>query len=482
MRKQAAMCYYLFVKNRQVHFVGIGGIGASALARWYMCERWKVTGSDVEGSEIIDALREEGIPISVGPHDPKNLPSKTALVVYSAAAEKSDEVERARAQKIKTQSYAEALGKIARGYSVIAVAGSHGKSTTTALISMILIAAGLDPTVVIGTKLREFTPIHRWQEAWLNSGAGMGSNFRRGKSKILVIEADEWRGAFWNYAPAIAVITNIDREHLDFYKTYRGVEAAFRKFALRVVPGGRIVINADDIGACMLGERLLKDYPKRFLGRIHFYSVASLDAARLRPHLFLSGRHNASNAMAAMMAAKALNIPMEIVEGALSSFHGSWRRFEYMGRMNGALIIADYAHHPTEIRATLSVARARFPQKKIYAVFQPHHHDRTKRHFREFAEAFVDADAVYLLDIYGVAGREQKQRDPEAHSFHLARAISENGKEAYYIPYRAMIHEIMEEKADADAVFLMMGAGSIGKMAREIMPAVYPFCKINEDE
>lgn len=468
------------MKNEQVHFVGIGGIGVSALARWYASDGWRVSGSDCERSEITDELAKEGLHIVIGPHRAKNIPDGAVLIIYSSAAEKNPEVREAHRKKIKIKSYAEALGERARNYFAVTIAGSHGKSTTTAFASLMLTAAGLDPTVVIGTKLREFTSLQRWQEAWLNQGAEMGSNFRSGKSRFLVFEADEWRGAFWNYTPAIAVITNIDREHLDFYKTHEKIKDAFRRFALNIVAGGHLIVNGDDPHARALGEELQKSHQNRFRDKIHFYSLSSVEAALLRPHLFLTGLHNASNAIAAAAIAKTLNIPFDVVTSVLEGFQGSWRRMEPVGSMGGAPVIADYAHHPAEIHATLHAARTRFPGKKMRVVFQPHHYERTKHHFKEFAAAFTEADSVYLLDIYEVAGREKRGRDAAISALHLARAIAENGTDAQYIAYPKMLKEILQEAADKQTVFLMMGAGSIGKMAREISQTVYPFCKMNE--
>ncbi|MFY9461629.1 MAG: Mur ligase domain-containing protein [Candidatus Sungiibacteriota bacterium] len=457
------------MKQHRVHFVGIGGIGVSALARWYLSEGWRVSGSDIAPSEITEELLQEGIPIAIGPHKPENIPEGIKLVIYSAAAKKNKETAAAKRKKIKTLSYAEALGELTKKNLTIAVAGSHGKSTTTALVALILIEAGFDPTVIIGTKLKEFTHPSRWQEAWLSSGRSVGSNFRKGKSPILVIEADEWNGSFWNYRPAISIVLNIDKEHLDFYKTHGRVKAAFKKFLLNGVPGSRIIINAEDQGAREVAALLLKKHPKRFGTRIHYYTLASPKAASLRPLIALPGRHNASNAMAAFTLAKILNIPEETVKSVFMHFKGAWRRFERVGTINGAPVIADYAHHPAEISSTIQAARAYSGKKKVIAVFQPHHYERTRDLFPEFTKALAAADTVCLLDIYEVAGREKKRRDSRIHSFHLARKISEGGRDSYHLPYPSQLKEFLEREADADSVILMMGAGSIWELTKSVV-------------
>ncbi len=457
------------MKKNSVHFVGIGGIGVSALARWYLSEEWRVSGSDIAPSEITEALSQEGITIAIGPHKPQNIPAGIKLVIYSAAAKKNPEITAAKKRKIKTLSYAEALGDLTKKNLTIAVAGSHGKSTTTALVALILIEAGFDPTVIIGTKLKEFTHPSRWQEAWLSSGRSVGSNFRKGRSPILVIEADEWDGSFWNYHPAISIVTNIDREHLDFYKTHGRVKAAFKRFLLNGIPGSRIIINAEDRAAREVAETLLKKYPKRFGARIHYYSLISPKAASLRPFLALPGKHNASNAMAAFTLAKILNIPEETVKNVFRHFDGAWRRFERIGAINGAPVIADYAHHPSEISSTIQAARAYSGKKKVIAVFQPHHYERTRDLFPEFARALAAANIVCLLDIYEVPGREKKHRDPRIHSFHLAKTISEDGHNSYHLPYPSQLKEFLEAEADANSVILMMGAGSIWNLTKNVV-------------
>lgn len=457
------------LKKQVVHFVGIGGIGVSALARWYNSQGWRVTGSDIESSELTCALAKDGIPVTIGEHKAENVPIGAKLVIHTAAAKDNPEIHEAKRRKIKVRSYAEALGEATKKYLTIAVAGSHGKSTTTALIALILTRAGFDPTVIIGTKLREFADTAHWRKLWLSAERNLGSNFREGRSPVLVIEADEWNGSFWEYSPTITVITNIDKEHLDFYKTEQKVLGAFRKFMLRTRPGGHIVANADDNATKKIADHLEKKYPRRFKGKTHKYSIYDKEAARVRASLRLPGFHNASNAMAAYTVSRILNIPCETIEKTLSEFEGAWRRFERIGFLKGATIIADYAHHPTEIQRTLEATRLKFGSKKIIAVFQPHQYERTKHLFRDFQNAFYNANTVCLIDIYEVAGREHKRRNPRISAFGLAEALAKKGVNAYHISYPSQLNGFLKSEADANSVILMMGAGSIWKLGNEVL-------------
>lgn len=457
-------------KIRKVHFVGIGGIGVSALARWYHAQKWLVSGSDIESSEITDALKNEGILITIGAHKAQNVPLNAKLLIYTAAAKKNPEIEEARRRKIKIQSYAEALGDITKKYLTIAVAGSHGKSTTTALISLILTKAEFDPTVIIGTKLREFANPHAWRDLWLSpENRSFGSNFKSGSSPILVIEADEWNRSFWNYTPTLTVLTNVDKEHLDSYKTEAGVQRAFKKFLLRTRPGGRIVVNTDDKPARDLTDALKKKYPSRFKQHIHPYSVSENTVPEIRAAVRLPGKHGASNALAAYTVAKILNIPDEVTKEVLSEFEGAWRRFEHIGVLNGSPVIADYAHHPTEVKKTLEAARTRFGKKKLIAVFQPHQLERTRALFPEFQTAFDGADIICFTDIYEVAGRERKSRNSKTSAFKLAQSLAKNGIDARYIPYPSKLKEFLTAEAGINSVILMLGAGSIWNIGKKIV-------------
>jgi len=435
-----------------VHFIGIGGIGMSALARLFQSRGIRVSGSDIERSEITDALRREGIRIAVGPHRRANIPPRTTEVIRTSAVRDSNpEVREAKKRGLALCPYAEALGAITREYRSIAIAGAHGKSTTTALVALVLIRGGFDPTVIIGAKLNEFRD----------------SNFRRGRSTYFVHEADEYRASFLNYSPDIAVITNIDREHLDFYKNIFRIEAAFLKFLLRMKPRGTAILNRDDARLRAVGRRFAA---RRNDCRILWYSHRNPAAKSIRRVIKIPGKHNVSNAIAALNVASLLHIPYPISLKAIGSYRGAWRRFDYQGKFRGADVIADYAHHPTEIKATLQAARERFPKRRIVAVFQPHHYERLRRLFKEFVGAFHEADLALLIDVYEVVGREEQRKRANVSSAALARAIAKQGTEAHYLG-KSVTRANIKTYLHSGDVLLLMGAGTIWEMTKRLLRA-----------
>src|SRR3989344_4918021 len=451
----------VMVSKGPIHFVGIGGIGMSALARLYRSRGFRISGSDLERSEITDALGKDGIRVFTGKHTRANIAHSATGVVYTAAVRRENpEIREAKRRHIPVHTYAQALGELTRACRTIAVAGAHGKSTTTALIALTLIRGGLDPTVIVGTKLREFRD----------------SNFRRSRpphpagpphsKPWLVIEADEYRGSFWNHSPEIAVVTNIDREHLDFYKNIKNIEAAFLKFLLRLAPKGVAVLNRDDRRLRRAATRLRRPRPDI---RIVWFSLRDAEAGRIAPRLRVPGRHNVSNALAAYRVGRALNIPSSKIMNALSRYRGAWRRFDYQGTLAGAKVYADYAHHPTEIKATLQAAREHFPKRRIICVFQPHHYERMRDLWREFVGAFDDCNGLILLDIYEVAGREHKRRSGAVSSARLAEAISRRGTPALYIPDSRRLNPFFRENLRRGDVLLMMGAGDIWETTKRLM-------------
>ncbi len=437
--------------KEHVHCIGIGGIGVSALARLYRARGWRVSGSDLKRSEITDALKKEGIRVFIGPQRRSNLIREATQVVYSVAVKPDNpELREARQRGLPAKTYAQAVGDLTKRYQTIAVAGSHGKSTTTAMVALMLTRAGLDPTVIVGAKLREFG----------------NTNFRLGKSEYLVLEADEYRGSFWNYHPWIAVITNIDREHLDFYRDLSGITKGFEKFISGIRHDGHLVLNADDE---RLARLVGKTNPVR-PGRIHRFSLRDREAEPLRSILNIPGVHNVANALAAYRAGQILEIPKEKILATLLRYRGIWRRFDYQGKFAGAKVFADYAHHPTEIKATLQATREKFPRSRIWCVFQPHHYERTRDLFREFSNAFARADAAIILDIYEVAGREQKRRSGDVSAKTLAAAINRRGVPALYLEDpEHRLKPFLMRWLEAGDVLLMAGAGSIWEMTKALM-------------
>jgi len=372
----------------KIHFVGIGGIGVSALAKYYLEKGCRISGSDLVSSEITEALKKLGAKIFTGKHKTKNLPKNANLVIYSPAVKPNNpELKEAKKLKIKCQSYPEALGELTKKYFTIAIAGSHGKSTVAAMTGLLLEKAGLDPTVILGTKLKEFG----------------SSNCRVGKSKYLVIEADEHLASFLNYWPKIIVLTTIEADHLDFYKNLKNYVLAYKKFISQLPKSGILIANKDDKNIQKLKSQISKLHLKT-----QNYSLKQLEAKKIKKILKIPGKFNISNALAALTVTRVLKIPDKISFKALSEYKGSWRRFEITKTLypKPYTLISDYAHHPTQIKVTLEAAREKFPRKEIWCIFQPHQYQRTYYLFKDFVKVFKAApvDKLIITDIYDVAG------------------------------------------------------------------------------
>lgn len=451
---------------RKVHFIGIGGIGVSYLAQWYLANGWRVSGSDLADRPILKVLRRKGAAIRVGSHSRRNIPKGTDLVIYTLAARPSNpERLEAKRRGIRQLSHAEALGELTKTHYTIAIAGSHGKSTTTALAGLLLRRAGLDPTVFLGTTLKEFG----------------GTNCLVGRSPYLVIEADEWNGAFWNYRPHIAVLTNIDREHLDFYRNFAGVKKGFDKFLSNLPQNGIVIANADDPAAFRAASRA---------GRVTaFYSLRDPFAGRICKALKIPGEHNVSNALAVGALARVLGISQKDFLRTVAAYRGAWRRFEYRGTFRGAKLFDDYGHHPTEIKATLAAARSllkranpprsrRSPYHrlrratgqvatlrggKLWCVFQPHQYRRLKTLFADFAASFGAADRILILPVYAVEGREGEGRS-SVNAERLAHALARRGVAAKYALSFRQAAKILREELSQGDICLLMGAGDIVKI------------------
>lgn len=421
----------------KIHFIGIGGIGMSALAMLAKSRGFKVSGSDEVKSEITDNLAKKGIKIHIG-HTKKNIAPDCSFVVYTLAAEK-DNQERKAAQKlkIKQMSYPEVLGEFTKNYKNILVAGTHGKSTVAGMISKILIDCKKDPTVIIGTKT-SFLP---------------HGNFRFGKSGWSVLEACEYRRAFLNLKPHISVITNVDSDHLDYYKNARNYLKAFKEFSAKTPVSGYLIINKNDkrsiIAAQSAKGRVIKINPNQKI------------------KLFLPGIHNRSNAALAIAAAKLAGCPMSKILKSISEYKGSWRRFEYKGKISRVLVYDDYAHHPKEIKATLSGTREKFPAARILCIYQPHQYSRTKSFLGEFAKAFDCADEVLVPNIYDVIGREKNRKPITVDKFvaelsrHHAHVYNGHGFENTIALVRKNIKNY--------DVIIVMGAGDVYKITEKLL-------------
>jgi UDP-N-acetylmuramate--alanine ligase len=363
----------LLQKAEAVHFIGIGGIGISAIARMLSLEGGSVTGTDISLSEVTAELVKAGAKIKQG-QSLADIPKNTDLIIYTAAIEVADPalLKKIKKLKIPSLSYSEALGIYSKTKKTIAISGTHGKTTTTAMLATILMKAKTSPNVIVGSLLTETK-----------------TNYVAGKGEYLVVEADEYRRSFLSLHPQILLINNIDADHLDYYKDLKDVQSAFRELAKRVPKNGFVI--------CNLNNKNVLPVVKNIKAKVVDYSQTDIKGLKLP----LPGEHNRQNAQAALTIAKILGMDERVARKALENFQGTWRRFEYKGQMkSGALVYDDYAHNPQKVEAVILGAREMYPRKKIKIVFQPHLFSRTKSLLQEFAKALSLADEVILLPIY----------------------------------------------------------------------------------
>ncbi len=428
--------------HEKIHFVGIGGIGVSSLARYYLAKGARLSGSDIAESDLVRELAAEGVIMRIGHHS-DNLLRDVSRVIYSAAAkEDNPELKEARRRGLPCMAYAEALGELAKQYITVGVSGAHGKSTTTALLSLMLVHAGLDPTVIIGTRLAEFG----------------GKNVRIGKSRYLVIEADEWNKSFFHYAPQIAVITNVDAEHLDTYKNLAGVIKAFNKYVTGLPKEATVVVNAQDKNTMQAVKGCKRTVIK----------FNEKNKRMPKWPLEVPGTFNQLNAEAAYRAASVLGVTRKDAADAVAKFRGTWRRMEPLAPRNAALahgtFFADYAHHPTEIAATIGALKAGNKGQKLFVVFQPHQVARLTALFPAFVKAFGEADQVAILPAYQVAGREVaggKSSEDLYKGIAKLRGKSAEGTVFYLKNVTESLTLIGKQ------VVVFMGAGTIDAQVRE---------------
>lgn len=415
---------------KKIHFIGIGGIGISAIARMMHLEGKEVTGNDLDDFPLVIVLKKKGIKIDVG-QDINTVPNDSDLIVYSLAWEKINPtiLEYARNLNVPVLSYPQMLGVISKQKKTIAVAGTHGKTTTTAMIAQILIEAKKNPTVVVGSLIKGLTE---------------NTNFIAGTGELFVAEACEYKRSFLNLYPYIGVITNLEEDHLDYYKDLTDIQKAFSEFTGQIKTGGFVVCNPNDekVKKAISGiEATVIDYTKQVV-----------------PKLAVIGRHNQMNAKAAKAVAEVLGIESDVADKALVEFKGTWRRMEFKGQdKNGNLWYDDYAHHPTEIKSAIGALREEFPDKKIIVAFQPHLYSRTKLLLDDFVGSFNQADLVLVADIY--AAREIN--DESIHSKDLVLKITENGTLAEFGGSIEEIGQKLKELKDNNSVIVTMGAGDI---------------------
>jgi UDP-N-acetylmuramate--alanine ligase len=452
----------MFFRPQHLHFTGIGGIGMSGIAEVLLNLGYQISGSDVKLSPITERLAAMGARVFEG-HAASNIAGARALVVSSAVDEQNPEVQEARRLPIPVIPRGELLAELMRLKYGIAVAGSHGKTTTTSLTATILNFAGLDPTVVVGGRV----------------GTMGGSNARVGRSDFLVVEADESDGSFLKLAPIIAVVTNVDREHLDHYPTLEVIRAAFIEFVNKVPFYGAVIVCLDDANV----QGLLSEIRRRtitygttaqadveasnvmcgpFVSEFNIrYRTADLGRFTLR----IPGRHNVLNAMAAIAVAMELEVKPDVIREGLATFSGVDRRFQMRGKVRGITVVDDYGHHPTEIRATLDGARL-CGFRRIHVLFQPHRYSRTFHLMDEFARSFLQADSVFVMDIY--AASEKPIEGVTAHT--LADRIRQFGHRGveYVGSIDRGVDALLAAASDGDLV-LTLGAGNVWQAGEKVL-------------
>ena len=452
----------MFATSQHAHFIGIGGIGMSGIAEILLNQHMKVSGSDLRRTPVTERLAQLGAIVYEG-HDASHVAGATVVVTSSAVSPTNPEVLEARARKIPVIQRAEMLAELMRLKYGIAIAGMHGKTTTTSMVASVLSAGGLDPTVVVGGRVD-----------------AMGSNARLGTTQYLVAEADESDRSFLKLSPILAVVTNLDREHMDCYEDMPDVERAFLAFMDKVPFYGAVT-------ACLDDPLLAAILPSAHR-RIFTYGVAPEADYRLEPLeteassfsrfqvrtaastlgpfvLHVPGRHNVLNATAAVAIAHQLEVVPEKIAEGLKNFRGVDRRFHHRGSGRGVAVVDDYGHHPTEIRATLAAARD-CGYKHIHVVFQPHRYTRTRDLLDEFAHAFTDADTVFVLPIYAAS----ENPIPGITAEKLVKHIT--GPRVRFVPdFPAAIEGAVKQAKEGDLI-LTLGAGSVSQLAPQIASAL----------
>lgn len=452
-----------FQKPCHVHFIGIGGISMSGLAAILLDEGFTVSGSDSHESDLTKRLEKEGAKISYQ-QSADNITDDIDVVVYTAAIHPSNpEFAAASAKGIPMLTRAQLLGEMMKCYRLpICVSGTHGKTTTTSMAAHVMMAADMNPTISVGGIL---PLIH--------------GNYRIGGRDTFLMEACEYTNSFLSFYPKISIILDIDADHLDFFKDLDDIRHSFRKFAELLPADGTLIINADDPACKMITKNLpceiitysmsnKGDYTADTISYDHLGHASFRALYKGQPignfSLEVPGEHNVSNALAVIALSRRLGIDEQTIQEGFSSFHGTNRRFQYKGKMNGAVIIDDYAHHPTEIRATLHTAE-RVPHKTVWCVFQPHTYTRTKALLPQFAEALSIADHVVLadiyaareLDIYGISSRD------------LQAEIQKLGTDCDYFPTFAEIEDFLRKNVKEGDLVITMGAGNIVRVGEDLL-------------
>ncbi|MDH4223259.1 MAG: UDP-N-acetylmuramate--L-alanine ligase [candidate division Zixibacteria bacterium] len=453
-----------FKKIKKLHFVGIGGTGMCGIAEILLNLGYKVTGSDLRSSDSTERLEKLGIEIFIG-HKKENLSGVDVVVISSAVRDTNPEVISARENKIPVIRRAEMLGELMRLKFGIGVAGTHGKTTTTSMIGQILSEAGLDPTIIVGGRVKN-----------------LGSNAKLGQGEYLVAEADEFDRSFLQLTPTIAVVTTLEAEHLDYYKDLEEIKSVFTKFVNKVPFYGSVILCLDEatiqeiipaierpiISYGLVPQADLIAYSISFFENKSSFKVKYKDKELGEIILYVPGVHNVKNSLAAICVGLELDIPFEIMKKALFEFKGVNRRFEIKGEIKGVMMVDDYAHHPTEIKATLRAAREGWG-KRIISVFQPHLFSRTKDFHKEFGKSFFDSEILIVSDIYP----SREEPIPEITGELVASSAKEFGhKEVYYIPRKEDIVPFLLKVVKENDLVITMGAGDIYRVGEMLYSAL----------
>ncbi|WP_459076770.1 UDP-N-acetylmuramate--L-alanine ligase [Herbivorax alkaliphila] len=444
--------------TKHVHFIGIGGISMSGLAEILLDMGYKISGSDINSSNLTAKLSEKGVKVYIG-HSEENIKNPD-LVVYTAAVKESNpELKKSKSLKIPVMERSALLGEIMKIFPYsINVSGTHGKTTTTSMVSMILLECGLNPTIHVGGELD-----------------AIGGNTKIGENKYFVSEACEYAEGFLKYNPFLAVVLNIEEDHLDFFKDIEHIKSSFLKFISLVPREGYVIANYDDENIVSILEKAncnkitygitskeamwkAKDIAYNHSGCASFW-IYKNDEKIINITLKVPGVHNVSNALAAISACHALGCDIEDIKAGLESYTGTHRRFELKGMINDIKVVDDYAHHPSEVKATLKACK-NSSYRKIWCVFQPHTYTRTKHLLNEFKDAFYDADTIIVSDIY--AAREKDTG--EVHSSMLVDKIKASNKNVLYMPDFESIVQHLNEHASPGDLVITMGAGNINSV------------------
>ncbi len=468
---------------KHVHLIGIGGINMSAIAKLLRHQGIGVSGSDASTSEMTDELIRLGIEVKIG-HAGANVPHETDLILYSSAVPESN-VERAEGRKrpVRQINNFQFLGEWTADARTLLVTGTHGKSTVTAMLGLLLEAGGMDPTVLVGSRVASFPE----------------GNLRMGRKDFYVIEGDEFARHFLEFHPWGVIINNMELDHTDVYADMQAVVETFRELLRRVQDRGIVVANADDPQvSTLIGQERAhleqRGVRIRTFGAGSHADIQMMDMACktgeqtfslrdgqglvTRHTLLIPGRMNAMNATAALTLARALGVTQDATARVFSSFRGVWRRFEIVSDLGGMTVVSDYGHHPTAVRATLEAARSFFPNRRVMLCFQPHHRNRTKHLFSDFVSSFDRADVLILCEIYDVVGRDAKE-DAIVSSHDLLQAVERHDAErgmhrslTYAADPAASLAEVQRGKKSGD-VIIVMGAGDIYCIAKDVSCGMY---------